>query len=420
MQINLQELVSAGVITEETSSRIQTYYANQAPSSKSRLFAIFGVLGAILVSMGIILMFAHNWDNFNRLSKTILAFLPMLIGQGLCIYVLLKKTDNSAWREAASVFLFFSVGAAIALIGQIYNIPGSLSSYLLSWMLLVLPLVYLLGSNMVALLYLGGITYYAAEVGYFKYSAETPYLYWVLLLALIPHYYHLVKHKLYHNFSTFHHWLIPLSITCILGSLSVTGSGLAMYVAYMSLFGVFYLIGKSAPFNQLRILNNGYLVVGAAGSIVLLLTASFKWFWEEIYNYDNSYLNISWAVAILLTSVAIGLFIRNRRSKQAAASNPLEGIFIVFIACYFLALNTPIIAMVLVNLLALGTGILLIRKGENDQHLGILNLGLIMIAALVACRFFDTDMSFVLRGLLFVLVGTGFFYANYRLVQKRA
>ena len=33
------------------------------------------------------------------------------------------------------------------------------------------------------------------------------------------------------------------------------------------------------------------------------------------------------------------------------------------------------------------------------------NYGLIIITALVICRFFDTDLSFVLRGLLFISVG---------------
>jgi len=37
----------------------------------------------------------------------------------------------------------------------------------------------------------------------------------------------------------------------------------------------------------------------------------------------------------------------------------------------------------------------------------------------VVCRFFDTNISFVLRGLMFVAVGAGFFFANSRLIKKR-
>jgi len=38
---------------------------------------------------------------------------------------------------------------------------------------------------------------------------------------------------------------------------------------------------------------------------------------------------------------------------------------------------------------------------------------------LIICRFFDTNLSFVLRGLLFVLVGLGFFAMNYWMIRKR-
>ncbi|MFT5306512.1 MAG: hypothetical protein ACI89M_002038, partial [Chitinophagales bacterium] len=39
--------------------------------------------------------------------------------------------------------------------------------------------------------------------------------------------------------------------------------------------------------------------------------------------------------------------------------------------------------------------------------------------ALVACRFFDSNLSFVFRGLLFILVGLGFFFVNYWMINRR-
>jgi hypothetical protein len=35
------------------------------------------------------------------------------------------------WREGTATFLVFAVGAAIALIGQTYHLPGDLGSFLL-------------------------------------------------------------------------------------------------------------------------------------------------------------------------------------------------------------------------------------------------------------------------------------------------
>jgi len=77
------------------------------------------------------------------------------------------------------------------------------------------------------------------------------------------------------------------------------------------------------------------------------------------------------------------------------------------------------LAMIVSNILVLALGLQAIKIGNDRLNFGILNYGLIIITALVGCRFFDTDMSFILRGLLFVGVGAGFFLANYFMVKKQ-
>ena len=93
--------------------------------------------------------------------------------------------------------------------------------------------------------------------------------------------------------------------------------------------------------------------------------------------------------------------------------------FILFIILFFIGLNTPVLSQILINVVILLLAISTIRDGAQRNHLGILNYGLLIIAALIACRFFDADFSFVVRGLLFIAVGVGFFVANYYMIQKR-
>jgi hypothetical protein len=45
---------------------------------------------------------------------------------------------------------------------------------------------------------------------------------------------------------------------------------------------------------------------------------------------------------------------------------------------------------------------------------------LVLIAALAISRFFDSDLSFVTRGLGFIAVGAGFLVANIVLFKRRA
>ena len=139
--INLEELLKEGIISKENADDIRQYYQSKNEGSSNRLFLVFGLLGAVLVGLGIILIIANNWDSFSKVTKTVLAFVPLVIGQGFCTYSLLKMPDNKTWREAASSFTFFAVGAGIALISQIYHIQGSTAEFLLTWMLLTLPLV---------------------------------------------------------------------------------------------------------------------------------------------------------------------------------------------------------------------------------------------------------------------------------------
>lgn len=69
----LPELVKNKVISEEVVFRIRHYYQSQQSETPNRLFTVFGVLGALLVGLGIILILAHNWDDFSRGLKTSLA-----------------------------------------------------------------------------------------------------------------------------------------------------------------------------------------------------------------------------------------------------------------------------------------------------------------------------------------------------------
>ncbi len=102
---------------------------------------VVNVLGALLVSLGIILLVAHNWDDLSRFSKTIFAFIPLLVGQGMCAYTLIKKKNSAAWRECSAVVLFFAIATSISLVSQTYHISGTMSGFLLTWMLLAAPVI---------------------------------------------------------------------------------------------------------------------------------------------------------------------------------------------------------------------------------------------------------------------------------------
>ncbi|GLU42961.1 DUF2157 domain-containing protein [Allomuricauda sp. NBRC 101325] len=418
---DLPELEKAGVISSETAAKIEAYYKSQHGSSTNKLFVVFGILGAILVGLGIILIIAHNWDELSKVSKTAISFLPLLVGQFFCGFALFKKKESVTWRESASAFLFFAVGASISLVSQVYNIPGDIGSFLLTWMLLCLPLFYVMNSSTTSLLYLIGITYYACETSYWNYPTTTSYPYWILLLLALPYYYLLLKNKPNSNFTSFHHWLVPLSVVIVLGTVADKFEEL-MFIAYISLFGLIYLVGESKFFASQLSFRNGYRILGSLGTIICLLILSFDDFWDHLRNKSFLLNEIigspEFIVSTIISVAAIVLLYFHFKNKGAKNLKPIVPVFLTFIPIFILGYYAPY-AILLVNILIFLIALQTIRVGAHQNHLGILNYGLLTIAILIICRFFDSNLSYVLRGMLFVIVGAGFFFANYWMLKKR-
>ena len=416
----LEELTNANIISQETADKITDFYESKKSFSYNKLFIIFGILGAILVGLGIILIIAHNWDNLSRQIKTTFALAPMIIGQIIAAYVILKKYKSTAWTESSSIFLFFTVGAAISLISQIYNMPGELSSFILLWMLLILPIIYLLKSSATSLLYLIGITTYAVETGYGFHNTEESITYWLLLIAILPYYYMLYKNKPTSNFMTFHNWLIPGTLIITLGTIANNNEEL-MYIAYFSLFALYLLIGNLKSFKSMKFINQGYHILGSLGTVFLLLLMSFNWFWEDINdktNFNYVFTSAEFITATIITILATILLVYQRKKEPLTIDRPYEYVYLLFIIFFIVGISTTI-PVIFINILAFALGVLTIRKGAKKDHLGLLNYGLLLITALITCRFFDTDLNFIFRGLMFITVGIGFFITNYKMLKKR-
>jgi uncharacterized membrane protein len=415
-QSDIKELVSEQVISKDVATKIEAYCLSKQSDSPNRLLTVFGVLGSALVGMGIILILAHNWDNFTKTIKTFFAFLPLIIGQLIVGYVILKERSET-WKESSGVFLFFAVGASMALISQIYNIPDNLSAYLLTWVLLCSPLIYLLKSNMLAVLHVLFATSYACSYGYFL-GNQTPWLYLLLLAIVVPRYMNLLKKKEAQNMSSVLNWLIPLSLIISFGAF-VKNNEQFGYLIYIILFGLLFNIGKTSFFYHQKFRRNGYYVLGSLGTIFMLLLVSFKWLWENIFTKAISFNSQEFYIVLFLCVVSIILLSYSYSKKWFTRFDPFQIVFLIFTLVFFIGLASSIVPIIIINALLLFLGVFSVKEGISHLSFGTLNYGLLIISALILCRFFDTNMSFVIRGLLFVSVGLGFFFTNYIIIKRQ-
>ena len=422
MKIYLPELIEANVVNQQVADDILNFYLKKKRGGANKLFVIFGVLGALLVGLGILLIIAHNWDTLSRSIKVILAFVPLLTAQIICAYLLVTRSDNMARKEGAATFLLLSVGASISLVSQIYHISGDLSMFILVWMSLSLPVIYLMNSSFSSLLYLVGITAYACEAGYWSFPVGQPQLYWILLILVTPHYLMLLRHNGGSNFVRFHNLLIVISIVISLGTVA-KGNHELMYIAYLSLFAIFLLVERLPLFqtngDQPRI----FEIAGFSGSIIILFRLSFSRFWNDLllthHTVDQLLVSREMIPVFLTTLIASVLLYRKFRTQTLSMIRPVEFLFLIFILIYLLFGSIPSLAIIFINALILFLGVSTIITGLRLNHIGVLNLGLMIITILVICRFFDTDLSFILRGFLFIGVGIGFFFMNFRMLKNR-
>lgn len=419
---DLPELVSADIISSDTALRITDYYQRKQVSTPNRILLIFGILGALLVGTGVMFIVANQWDQFSQSFQTFCAFLLLIAAQLLCVYVLLKKPTKVVWRESTALLLFFAVGANISLVSQIYHINGEMSSFMLTWMVLVVPLIYIMDSSALSLAYLFGIMVYCNSARYNLSFPYEEYIYWILLLLPLPRYLQLFKKSSENLLFTLHHWMVPFVLTMTLGSLG-HDLRMLMYPAFMIMYAIFYLIGANNYFRKLSLLQNGFLVFGFAGTIITLLTMSFKSNWKDMatenYQLNNLIIAPEFFACIILCALAGWLFYKKSISQKLTELTLQETAFILLLLIFILGTQSVHLAVILVNLLVFALGILLLRAGTKHSHLGVINTGMLVIALLVVCRSFDTDLTFVVKGILFVLVGIGFFVANWLMIKKR-
>ena len=421
----LPELVSRAVISAEAAGKIRDHYGETESGSGRRMaLTVCSVLGALLIGAGVILLLAHNWEDLGRPIRTILALAPLGVCQALAGWVLWKDKRSAAWREGVGLGLTLSIAAAIALVGQTYHVPGDLGHFLMAWMLLTLPVVYLLDSAVPSLIYFAGIPGWA---GHQQSGGGFAILFWPLLALAVPYLYLEARKNPYSHRSVILGWGLSLCL-CV-------GTGIALdkampglwTIVYASLFPILYLIGwygfREAPSASQR----PFHTVGALGATILAFLFTFEFPWDHVgwnhYHSDSLYHRyaawLDYGLAILLPAIAIGLLVMAFRRRDR--SHLLFGILpVITVAAYSLAAwgDAEFPAMLLFNIYVFVLGLRTVIVGIRKSRIGTVNAGMVIQGALNVARFFDVDLGFVTRGIAFILLGIGFLATNLVLMKR--
>lgn len=425
---DLGELLKAGVVNEKTAAAVAAYYENKKKErGPGFLLIAFSILGSVLLGGGVILLLAHNWDDFGRPLRAFISFLPLIVGQVLALYAGFAKKESVAWREGAGAFLYLAIGTSISLVSQTYHINGNLPAFLFTWMLLGLPIGYLLGALSPVVLFLAGF------VGWVTACEDNAHLqpglsfYWPILLLVLPYALRLWK-KEQGGFR------LPVFLWVFSAALLVTQIFLMDRVLpsywiphFAALFGLMLLAGSFPIFRERVLMANPFYALGSLGMIVFLFVLSFKDPWKDISRrsldlwFENRHRVDFFQVGngALVFAGAIFLWIRTAWEKRWADLVWGFG-FILITVFYFIATSSKQISFesYAVNLFLLGLGILAVVTASRQAKIGLLNFGMLILSGVVGIRFFDSDFSFLTRGLAFIAIGGGFLTFNFIFVRK--
>ena len=397
----LDELTAAEVISPEVAERIRHYAEQRTQSNSShRLLTVFGALGAILIALGVIVLLAHNWDELPRWIKTIISFLPLLTGQAACGYLLFKKGLTSWWGEAAAAFTALSIGAAIAMVHQVYNLPdSSFASFLSLWLILALPTLYLMRSRATAVLYYIGIGTLCVLGDREEWT--TYYTSLAAFALILPFYIWHIRHQANSAITYAFHWLTVVFTGIALSILSANLRDDGAIFWFVLLSAIYIIIGK---YLQTSIYYNAYKVAA-------LLCIPICFFIEDFSYFDSNYtLYISIVLLFIYFLLIAKYYYIDKKEKKLdlVLVFPLLYIFSNYLFHYFIY-----------HFIILALGAYYIWKGFKSERSLLVNYGLAVISIEVAIRFFDSSLPFIFKGIIFILLGVGFFIANYFILKQK-
>lgn len=421
----LPKLIDEGVLTHADGKRLHDHYGPAPEIATTRVALVLcSILGATLVGSGIILLLAHNWEYLSRPARTVVAFVPLLIGQGLAGWTIIAKDESASWREGSAIFLATGIGASIAIIGQTYHIPGNLANFLITWLVLGIPIIYLLRSTTAAAFYIIGTTSWAISA-----QSQGGHALWYvpLMIALVPHFYFILRKPDHSTGKSLLVWVLCLNLCISLGVVlekMLPGVWIPTYAALFTSMILAGRIWRDQPHAR------AFTVVGTVGAVVISTMLTFDDVWREVgyyhYRYGRDYYFAAslqdYAITLGLIALTISLALKLFRERDQSF---WKWVAFPVLATILFAVQNPIdaelpadVAMILFNIYLFALGVLTMMQGIREGKLSVTNGGMAILAVYFTVRFFDSELGFAIRGIAFIIIGIGFLLANIMMASR--
>lgn len=383
---------------------------------------VMGALGALLIGTGLIAVIGYNWDDFSRPVRLLFAFLPLLLTQLFSFRVLQRGAASAAWvRETAALLQALATGACIALVSQIYNLGGEWPDFLFWWMLLSLPLAWVLRSHAVAIFYLIGIAVWSMDqLDHGRPWYDSPLLYPLLLLGLLPYYWAGWKNQA--PLSVAVRWV--MTVSAIVGLCSVAEYVSARNEEYFSyhyqcFFWLWTLTSAALvlfPLNQNGIeeptRRKPQVVLGSLWLLGYGVAVTFRDASYDVLKGASQALHLPWCWG-LLTVLAVFALLASLRKRWALLA--IASVALLPLLTFPLVQNKDgdhsmwLSWLTTLHLSAIGITLIVLEFAGKK---GAPRLGATLLSVLIIARMADSDFSLLAKGIAFIAVGVAFLVFN--------
>ncbi len=348
------EVAEIDLKIEELRKRRRALLSELGEGRLSWSMIFIGAFGALMIGLGIIALFAANWDVFGREARAAIALAPVVVCGVVAICAHVKGVGSRTFWEPVGILWCVSVAAATCLVAQTYQVGGSVPGLVLLVALLLLPVIWTT-------------------------RAAVPMAFWPVMAIV---------------------WTISnMEGGCVERSLVLAVKGTAMMAISLPAYIVFLKDRPhKAAFISVQVVTG--LVYSLGLAILLCVALPLR--------HDDMTLPIVvfWLCAALVAGAG------------RIFSLPVWGMIGALVAAGA-TFPTPFLKETSVYLVALVLASGIIAYGISKLRLGFANIGTVTFLWLVLGKFFESRVSFTVKGVVLIVSGVVLTMLNVVLVRMR-
>jgi uncharacterized membrane protein len=406
----IPQWIDKAIINEEQGATLRALYPVGDSVSLGRLL-ITGI-GAIMIGLGVILLFAYNWDDMGKVSKLAVIFSGLI---GAHLAALYSLTEHHVASESLFALGTMLMGAGIFLVGQIYHLDSHYPDAILFWSLGALALAWALPSLTQAFMAVTLITaWHIAEVADFDFANHNALL--LILIGLLPLVWRLHSPLLARFVSASVFVSIGFSVG-IFNEDMIVITLLLTAAAFIAVEQVLALQEEKQRELAIELAKPARWVL-----FVLMYLMTFSDLIPHLLRHQwHDYLSASYFIVALLVSQAAFFWLLYQRRVNALVGLTEIAVVLILLPSLFYPFMESKAQLYWVNpivwsgfnLLLLGLSVWLMIDGARHANRQHMVRGSILFALLAMARYTDLFDSLLTRAVVFLLVGVALFVVNH-------